>query len=84
MVAGYGSPDAHPSGVGYAVTDRTAARGRPHYRDVDRDGAHPPVVARVWHDLPLNGEWSDLTATFRLAQSADGGLDVVLEDIHVF
>jgi hypothetical protein len=84
VVGGYGSPDAHPSAVRYAVTDRAAARGRPHYREVDRDGALPPVVARVWHDLPLNGAWSDLTATFRVERSADDGLDVILEEIHVF
>jgi len=80
-IASYGFPDPHPRGP-FAVTARAEARGRPHNREVDRD-ARRPVVARVWHDLPLNGEWSDLTATFRVEQSADG-LEVILEEIHVF
>jgi hypothetical protein len=84
VVAGYGHPEPHPSGRRWAVTARADARGRPHYREVDRD-VPPPIVARVWYDLPLDGEWSDLTATFRVERSTStDGLDVVLEDIHVF
>jgi hypothetical protein len=37
----------------------------------------------VRYDLPLNGEWSDLTATFRV-EDVDGSVDLVLEEIHVF
>jgi hypothetical protein len=79
----YGHTEPVADGEHFAVTDRASARGRPHYRQVDREGALPPVVGRALCDLPLNGEWSDVTASFRLVRAADG-LDVVLEEIHVF
>jgi hypothetical protein len=34
------------------------------------------------YDLPLNGEWSDLTAQFEFLRRSDG-YAVVLHDIHV-
>ena len=34
------------------------------------------------HDLPLNGEWSDLTAQFKFLKRPNG-FAVVLNDIHV-
>jgi len=34
------------------------------------------------HDLPLNGQWSDLTAQFEFLKHPDG-FAVVLNDIHV-
>ena len=36
----------------------------------------------VWYDLNINGQASDLTATFELKR-ADGGVTVHLNDIHV-
>lgn len=36
----------------------------------------------VDYDLPLNGEWSDLTAIFSF-KSKDGGFAFYLDDIHV-
>ena len=33
----------------------------------------PSLIGHVWFDLPLNGTWSDLTATFDLI-AEDGGL----------
>ena len=82
VIAGYGLPEPHPSGVRYAVTKRASARGHPHTREVERGGPSP-IVARVHHDLPLNGEWSDLTASFRVEALADG-VEIFLEDIHVY
>ena len=32
--------------------------------------------------LPLDGAWSDVTATFNVVESADG-LELALEDVHV-
>src|SRR5476651_1683383 len=58
VVAGYGSPVPHRSGVVFRVTPRDTAVGRLHYRTVDRDTARPPGFVQVWHDLPLNGKWS--------------------------
>jgi hypothetical protein len=36
----------------------------------------------VDHAVPLNGEWSDLTAQFEFLEEADG-FAVVLHDLHV-
>jgi hypothetical protein len=83
VIDGYGLPEPHPSGVRYAVTDRAAARGTPRLRHVDREGVRSPVIARVEHDLPLNGEWSDLTASFRVEQTVEG-VKIFLEEIHVY
>ena len=83
VVAGYGSPEPHRSGTVFRVTPRDTAVGQPHYRTVDRDAVSPPAFAEAWHDLPLNGEWSDLTATFRVEPGVVGST-IVLEEIHVF
>lgn len=85
VIHGYGLPEPHPSGVRFVVTARDQAhtRGRPFHRVVDRDVVRESAVAEVWYDLPLNGQWSDLTATFRLER--DGArLHLVLQQIHVF
>jgi len=50
---------------------------------VDREDIRPHALAEVWYNLSLNGEWSDLTATFRV-EPRDGGSAVVLQEIHVF
>ena len=39
-------------------------------------------VAHVLYDLPLNGEWSDVTAIFELYHIGDG-LVLALNDVHV-
>lgn len=80
VIAGYGLPD--PNGVS-RVTSRAAAVGRPSTREVDRVEAVPPnAIGMVWYALPLDGAWSDLTATFRL-ENGTAGQHLVLEEIHV-
>ena len=83
VVAGYGSPEPHRSGKVFVVTSRESALGGPPQRVVDREAVHPHALAEVWHDLPLNGEWSDLTVTFRV-EPRDDGSAVILQEIHVF
>jgi len=39
-------------------------------------------VGQVWFDLPLNGVWSDLTATFDIKLDGEA-LYLELDDIHV-
>jgi hypothetical protein len=39
-------------------------------------------VGEIWYDLNIDGEASDLTATFRIVE-ARNGLTVYLNDIHV-
>ena len=81
VVRGYGLPEPHRRGP-FEVTDRVSAVGHPAF-EIDRDETPPDVIAFVSHSLPLNGEWSDLTATFRLQLRA-GHAELVLEEIHVF
>lgn len=42
----------------------------------------PTLVGEVWFDLPLNGEWSDVTATF-LLKKADSGVRLELDELRV-
>ena len=82
VIAGYGLPEAHPSGEVFSVTPRALAAGEQSTREVTRREVPPGAIALVSYNLPLNGEWSDLTATFRL-EAAESGLVVILEEIHV-
>ncbi len=83
VISGYGLPEAHPSGEVFIVSRRANATGQPAHRLVDRAAATPDEVAEVWYDLPLNGAWSDLTATFSVQRRA-GHVVLVLQQIHVF
>jgi hypothetical protein len=85
VIEGYGLPERHPAGP-FRVTPLEDAKGGPRPRhEVKRyDQAAPDgAVAEVWFDLPLNGEWSDLTATFAVCQVGDD-LVLCLNEIHVF
>jgi hypothetical protein len=39
-------------------------------------------LGRAFYDLPLDGVWSDVTATFDILETADG-LVLALDDVHV-
>lgn len=85
VIAGYGLPDPHPDGP-FSVTPRHQATGTPFNKDVSR--IWEPVgqdghVAVIWHDLPLNGVWSDLTVAFLLLRRPEAEY-LILEEIHVF
>lgn len=81
-LANYGSWDPYDDGRVYRVTTRRDATGDhlPH-RDVIRftDDRLP----RIECDLPLNGEWSDLTAVLQV-EAVDGGWALSLYDLRVF
>ena len=83
VVQGYGLPEPHRSGDVFVVTSRASALGGPPQRVVEREIVPPDSLAEVWYDLPLNGRWSDLTATFRVELRTNGSA-VVLQEIHVF
>jgi hypothetical protein len=55
------------------------AKGTPHYTVSERDDASGYWVD---HDIPLDGEWSDLTAQFEFRRQNES-LSVRLYDIHV-
>ena len=79
VIRNYGSIDPMRDGSTYRVTPLVTAEGGPTPRHrVDRLGDR----VSVWFDLPLNGEWSDLTATFDL-EPRDEKLSLFLDDIHV-
>jgi len=80
VIHNYGSVEPLHDGTMYRVTPLETATGGPTPRhEVDRfDDAR----AHVWFDLPLNGQWSDLTATLFVNRS-DDSLVLILDDIHV-
>ncbi|CUR47582.1 hypothetical protein BN2364_3141 [Alloalcanivorax xenomutans] len=82
VIAGYGLPMEHADGVVYRVTSPGDAVGSPGEKSVERVSGHERLVGFLYYDLPLNGEWSDLTASFRL-ESVDDTLNIILEEIHV-
>jgi len=83
----YGSIEPAATGTSYRVTPLETAIGELSPRhEVDRfddmPGGVVGLVGMVWFDLPLNGRWSDLTATF-YGERRDATLVVELNDIHV-
>ena len=79
VITNYGSVEPMRDGSTYRVTPIDTAHGGPAPRhEVARAGGR----ISVWFDLPLNGEWSDLTATFDVVRRNDG-LSLVLDDVHV-
>jgi hypothetical protein len=82
VVEGYGLPEPHRSGVRFRVTPRQSACGnRGEYR-IDWSG-QGRMLGWVYSSLPLNGEWSDLTVSFRI-ETRELGAVAILEEIHVF
>jgi len=52
-------------------------------KNVDRwDDAPNGSLGEVWYDLGIDGQTSDLTATFTIRER-DGGLVLILNDVHV-
>ncbi len=91
VIQGYGLPEPRSDGKIFRVTPiESAAGGPPPCHEVEYFEQPRPIsdtdllaVGEVWFDLPLNGEWSDLTATFKICRSDDCTV-LVLNDIHVF
>ena len=82
VIEGYGLPEREEDEPAHAVTDRRTALGGPPQQEIERDSVTPGAIAEIIHDLPLDGSWSDLTATFRL-EEREFGFAVVLQEIHV-
>jgi hypothetical protein len=80
-IANYGSWDPLDDGRRMHVTPIDGASGDlVPVREVSRYDDRPP---RIDFDLPLNGEWSDLTALFDLVQVDDARWAFVLYDLRV-
>jgi hypothetical protein len=86
IINGYGLP--HENGeTKYIVTDWRSASGIDSGGELDlyekhvESGGHMQL-GHAYYDMPLNGEWSDLSAVFRLVKLEDGAA-LLLEEIHV-
>lgn len=80
FITNYGSDQPLADGRRMTVTPIEAAQGRQDpYQDVTRFEDRPPMIE---FDLPLDGEWSDLTAIFDLID-VGGGWAFALQDLHV-
>jgi hypothetical protein len=67
----------HPEGIRWSDPDELGDGGHPEIYPQD-DGSGYAFD----HDIPLNGEWSDLTAQFEFHHRPQG-YAVVLHDLHV-
>ncbi len=89
VIAGYGLPEPAQDGLVHVVTPIDSCCGGPSPRFRVRRFDKPKVlgggvatIGDVHFDLPLDGEWSDLTAIFWIERNADG-VYLVLDQIHV-
>ena len=85
LIRNYGSFEPMADGSTFRVTSPSEAQGKQYVDGVHRfdeprvaDGA----IGHLDYDLPLNGEWSDLTAQFSLVPDGDRLL-VVFEQLDV-
>ena len=67
----------HPEGIRWTDPDDLGDGGHPEIYPRDDGSGY-----RFEHDVPLNGEWSDLTAQFEFHRRPEG-FAVVLHDLHV-
>ena len=98
LISNYGSYKPTRDGSVYRVTPLDSALPRsptsptlplrPPCHEVDRLVSdykrvkNPRYRGEVWFDLPLNGQWSDLTATFDI-EAVEDGLVLVLNAVTV-
>jgi hypothetical protein len=83
VIQNYGSVESRDDGQVFTVTSATAVCAGPRF---DVTWFDKPVgcgwrasVGHAHYDLPLNGEWSDGTATIETEE----GLALALDDVHV-
>jgi len=83
-ISTYGCVIPRPDGQVFKVTPCETGVGNliPRHEVDWRDKERSGIAGDVWVDLPLNGEWSDLTATFYLRRW-DECLVLELNEIHV-
>lgn len=93
VICGYGLPEPHPNGKIYKITAINKAKlvdRNKRYQDVnyfeqplDYTEKKAQIIGNVIYDLPLNGEWSDLSATFYILKKEEY-ITLELDEIHVF
>jgi len=74
----------HRDQIGHSIVSRPSEtlKGLKPRQDVTFVSGRGQIVGEVWYDMPLLGEWSDLTATFLLLKT-EGGSTLVLENLHM-
>jgi hypothetical protein len=84
VIRNYGSIDPFWDGRTFQVTAPESATGKgPRFNVTWFEGSRSDGFAGYAHyDLPLNGEWSDVTASFDIVETRHG-LCLALDDIHV-
>ncbi len=87
LVANYGILEPRNDGRTFCATSPSSAVSAHEtstpYRDVKWDkGENGLFVGHVHFDVPLDGKWSDLTATFWVHERENGYV-LQLEDLHV-
>jgi hypothetical protein len=93
VINGYGLPWSSLGGTVHVVTDRRHAEASETrlYENVDLFDHPLPIRHRIpgfvfiggaWFDLPLDGKWSDLTASLDIVGAADHSF-LELEEIQV-
>ena len=90
VIGNYGSVEPREGGRTFSVTAPTAkTRGGSHFevtwfeRPVkNRLDYAPHLLGHARYDLPLDGEWSDVTATFEILDLPEGAV-LALDDVHV-
>lgn len=83
VLRNYGFIEPHPKGTTFSVTPiGTAAGDGPRFSVTWFDKPTGSPVGYARYDLPLNGEWSDVTASFDILETPEG-LTLALDDVHV-
>ncbi|MBD2715829.1 hypothetical protein KBK19_12360 [Microvirga sp. STR05] len=92
VIYGYGFPESDAEIEVYKVTSMQDASTDDVASPYAEVSYHMPrkhrienvlTVAEVWFSLPLNGKWSDVTATFNVLYMPSA-VSLELQEIHVF
>jgi hypothetical protein len=92
VIYSYGFQVLHSHDEFYRITpvNTDSAGNRSPRQEVDfyqepllEEAKEAAIIGQVWYDLPLNGEWSDLTATFKVVRR-ETYLTLELAEIRVF
>jgi hypothetical protein len=91
VIRNYGSVEPREDGRTFSVTSPAAttqggdARFKVSWFDppvTNRLDYAPDLLGHASYDLPLDGQWSDVTATFEILNLPDGAV-LALDDVHV-
>ncbi len=87
-IKNYGFDQPLKDGRTVEITPRETAKGKQYNRDYEIYELHVDevtgleVIGMVHYDVPLDGEWSDLTAQFNICKY-EGGLVLDMQGLHV-